>query len=121
MKPQPPKYTALYKVFYIYNDKEIEICQKEGNNKATLYKEIKAIATAEQPIVWAIYDRCGVCVSGGVANSIRGVGAVWAAERCVRLAKCIFKPPKERVGGNKISLHARERKNKGKPCKSKGV
>ena len=41
MKPQPLKYTALYKVFYIYNDKEIEICQKRAIIRLPCTKRLK--------------------------------------------------------------------------------
>lgn len=91
-------YTAQYKEFDITKPfGSIKATIVWGKNKEKIRKDIAAKATEEKPIVWAIFNRNGVCVNGGVARPGRGNSAVWAEESRSRMAKVIFKvkPPKE--------------------------
>ena len=82
-------YTAKYKVLDIYKNSHTEtIC---GKNKEKIRKSIADKATEEQPIVWAIYDSCGVCINGGVARPGRGKSTIWEEDSKDRMAHTLFK------------------------------
>ena len=87
-------YTAQYKVLDIYKTRPTEaIC---GKSKEKIRKDIVANATEEQPIVWAIFDSCGVCVNGGVARPGRGNSTIWKEEDRDRLAHTLFNTKKQK-------------------------
>ncbi len=72
------KYTALYKVFDIRKrSKRSDVGKIEGNNKEKLKKEIAAKVTPEQSYVWAVFDRNGVCVYGGIAAARITETIIW--------------------------------------------
>lgn len=92
MKPQPPKYMALYRVFDIRKTTKKAACEKiEGSNKEKLRREIYTHITAEQPIVWAIYDNSsGECVSGGIAAARAADTIIWSKRYIKDIAPRFF-------------------------------
>jgi len=91
MKPQPPKYTALYKVFDIRKTTKKAACEKiVGSNKEKLRQEIYTHITAEMPIVWAIFDSGGQCVSGGIAAARVTETTIWSKRYIKDIAPRFF-------------------------------
>ena len=92
MKPQPPKYTALYRVFDIRKTTKKAACEKiVGSNKEKLRREIYTKMTAERPILWAIYDNSsGECVSGGIVAARKRATTIWGKRYIKDIAPRFF-------------------------------
>jgi hypothetical protein len=85
------KYTALYKVFDIRKPcKRSEVGKIEGNNKEKLKKEIAAKVTPEQSYVWAVFDRDGMCVYGGIAAARIMEAIIWNKQYIQDIAPRFF-------------------------------
>ncbi len=87
------KYTALYRAFNIRESRKKLRAEKiEGNNKEKLRQEVYTHKTAEQPIVWAIYDNIsGECVSGGIATARTTETIIWSKRYIKDIAPRFFR------------------------------
>ena len=91
-KPNPNKYTALYRTFNPIGscNNAIKTGKIIGNNLSEMIKEITQNATRETNVLWAIFTNDGTCVNGGIASVYKTFDHKWKTTNIQDMAQRYF-------------------------------